>query len=121
LFLFPGQSYTSSGTLTPTPPRAPLAPPPLPPQTTTSTSGSTGSSASSIGPDNFVKLIVTSGSGRTWTEDNDNNMPSLSKELQDVDKPSKDRLNWRIFEARILIGAKALNIDQYLTSEQTNP
>jgi hypothetical protein len=85
-----------------------------------STLGSTGSSTSSNGPDNFVKLIVTSGSGRAWTKDNNNGMPSISKELQDVDKLSKDGLNWQIFKARILISAKALNIDQYLTLEPTD-
>jgi hypothetical protein len=120
-FLFPGQSVTSSGTLVPTPsPGAPLAPPPPPPQTATSTSGSSGSRASSISPDDFVALIVTS-SGLLWTEDDDDDMPSISKELQDIDKLNKDGSNWRIFEARILIGAKALNIDEYLTSEPTDP
>jgi hypothetical protein len=68
-----------------------------------------------------VKLIVTSGSGHAWTEDDNDNMPSISKELQDVDKLNKDGSNWRIFEAQILIGTKALNMDQYLTTEPTDP
>jgi hypothetical protein len=52
-----------------------------------------------------------------WTVDDDNDMPSVSKEFQDIDKLRADGSNWRIFETRITFAARAMSMEPVLKAE----
>jgi hypothetical protein len=63
----------------------------------------------------FQPLAVTTAT--PWTVDDDNDMPSISKEFQDIDKLRADGSNWRIFETRITFAARAMSLEPVLKAE----
>jgi hypothetical protein len=53
--------------------------------------------------------------------DDDDYMPSVSKEFQDIEKLKDDGSNWRIFEARVIFAAKAMTIEKHLDKTPPTP
>jgi hypothetical protein len=52
-----------------------------------------------------------------WYDDNDDNMPSISKEFQDIEKMSEDGKNWTIFAARVKFATIAMDVKSLLTAD----
>jgi hypothetical protein len=52
-----------------------------------------------------------------WYDNNDNDMPSISKEFQDIEKLAEDGKNWTVFAARVKFAAIAMDIKELLTAD----
>jgi hypothetical protein len=51
-----------------------------------------------------------------WYDDNNDDMPSISKEFQDIEKLSEDGKNWTVFAARVKFAAIAMDVKELLTA-----
>jgi hypothetical protein len=96
------------------------APSTLAPAAVTAPSSSQGSITTDIDIGAFVALEIHS-NHLPWTDDDDDDMPSISKELQDIEKLKSGGDNWRLFRTRVIIACRALNIHEHLENEVTAP
>jgi transposase InsO family protein len=52
-----------------------------------------------------------------WYDDDDDDMPSISKEFQDIEKLAEDGKNWTVFAARVKFAAIAMDVKELLTAD----
>jgi hypothetical protein len=70
-----------------------------------------------LGP--FATIVVNS--FIPWLVDDDNDMPSILKEFQDIPKLEALGKNWKIFKSHVELAAEAMSIEDHLSSKVTEP